>query len=757
LLRRHLDLLLHSIRGRLILLTVAVVFPAVLAAGLLIHEAHHNERAAVERQLSETARALSLVVDRQLGQSRSLLLGLATSPDLARGDIAAFRRQAETAVADIERWIVLIDRNGRQLMNTRGRLTPPYPAFEPHDAMARALAHDKAFVSNLHSSAVSAGSILSVAIPVTVAGQDHALVLVMPSSALSDVLIDQQLPENWVAAILDGEFTVVARSRLPEHFVGREATPDVRTALQRQDQGVLESTGLEDTPMLIAFSRVPGSGWTVVVGAPRDELLEPILRLVAIAFLATFGLLLVGVAMSMWIGRRVVHAMDMLSAAAATLGRGETPADTVTGMHETDSVAEAMQRSALRLKAREDELKRLNETLEVRVAEAAESLVQARKLEALGRLTGGVAHDFNNLLMAVRVNLELLARRVDDEKLRRIIDNAHHATERGVTLTAQLLAFARKQRLKPEPVDVNAAVTAMSDLLRGTLGGGVRVEPALAPDLPPAYADRTQLELIVMNLAINARDAMQPGGVVRVETAEQEVAARPSRPEWPDPGRYVVMTVADTGSGMAPEVLERVFEPFFTTKGAGRGTGLGLPQVLGVVKQLGGGVRIESHPGKGTRVSIFLPLAPAHTAAGESTSRAEAAAPDLAGLTVLLVDDDAQVRRALTGLLRELGCEVIAADGGEAALRLLEDGAEPQVALLDYAMPGMNGVELAQHLRRRRPRLPLLLMSGHVASAELPDGWFETVLKKPFSKKELAGALAAAAHAAPPRPMPDRS
>ncbi|GEM_PF-1513233 len=739
-LRRRFDTLLHSIRGRLILLTTAVVVPACLIAGLLINDAYLNQRTAIERQLSETARALSLVVDRQLGQSRSLLRGLATSPDLARGDIAAFMDQARSAVADSERWIVLVDHDGRQLANTRGPHGQPAPNLATANDQPP-LPQDQARISNLHPCDLRDGSILAVTIPVTVAGTEYSLALVMPSSALNDVLADQQLPDGWVAAILDGELTVAAHNGFPERFVGDGASTDLQSLLRQRDHALLEHVDLDSVSTMLALSRAPGSGWTVAVGAPHAQLAATVRRLLLIAFFGTFGLLLVGVAMSVWIGRRVVLAMDGLSASARMLGRGETPT-VATGMRETDRVAEAMQKSALRLKAREDELRRLNETLEARIAEAAENLVQARKLEALGRLTGGVAHDFNNLLTAVRVNLDLLRRRIDDEKLLKIIDSAYHATDRGVTLTSQLLAFGRRQRLQPEPVDVNAAVSTMTELLRSTLGGDVHVETVLAPKLPPAHADRTQLELIIMNLALNARDAMPGGGKIRIETSEVELTEPPTRPEHADPGRYVQVTVVDNGSGMSPEVLAHVFEPFFTTKSAGKGTGLGLPQVLGVVKQLGGGIRIDSRQGHGTRVSVYLPLAPATTPpVADVPVPHGAVTQQLQGLHVLLVDDEPEVRQAVAALLRDLGCRVLVADGAEKALRQLEHGMPLHVAVLDYAMPGMNGVELAARLRRRLPDLPVLLMSGYLSSESLPAGWSAPVLKKPFTPEALARHL----------------
>jgi signal transduction histidine kinase len=733
--------LFHSIRGRLILLTAAVVIPAALLAALLVYEAHTDERAIVERELIKTSQALSLVVDRQLGQAVALLQGLATSPYLKRGDFEAFYRQARAALGDSEASIVIGRPDGSQLLNSRLPFGTELPAFDVPEAMRRALDRDDTYVSNLIGSATGLDRLLMVTIPVVVQGERYGLALALPPASLSSVLADQNFPIEWVAAIIDRNGTIAARNRRSDEFVGGQATPDIRALVRSgSKEGIVESVTLDGMSTLAGYNRSPNSGWTVIIGAPTSALLANAQRLLLMVLGVSSLLIALGVAMALWLGRGVVRSLETLLAQAAALGRGEPPPQRATGMRETDQVAEALHDSATRLQAREEDLKRLNETLEARVEEATETLVQARKLEAVGRLTGGVAHDFNNLLTAVRVNLDLLIRRLDDEKLLKFVTGARQATDRGVRLIAQLLAFARKQRLQPAPVDVNAVVQEMGDLMRSTLGGAVAVESALAPELPAAFADRTQLELIIMNLAINARDAMESGGIVRIETGRTTVSEPAIRPEEPAPGDYIVLTVADTGSGMPPEVLERVFEPFFTTKSPGKGSGLGLPQVLGIVQQLGGGLHIESEVGRGTRMQIFLPQAAAEVAAAAAAPHEEAA--DLNGLRVLLVDDDDDVRTATATLLQDLGCTVFELEGGAAALDRLDGLGGLDVALVDYAMPGMNGIELAEHLGRVRPRLPILLMSGYMQTRNLERVWPDAVLQKPFAKEHLALRLA---------------
>jgi CheY-like chemotaxis protein len=314
------------------------------------------------------------------------------------------------------------------------------------------------------------------------------------------------------------------------------------------------------------------------------------------------------------------------------------------------------------------------------------------------------------------------------------------AAERGAKLTAQLLAFSRRQRLQPEPTDINASVETASHLLQSTLGGTIRVDLVLKPDLWPAMADATQLELIILNLAINARDAMPTGGVLTIETANVRRPEAAERPEAPPAGDYVLISVSDTGTGMTPEVLSRVFEPFFTTKEIGRGSGLGLPQVLGVTKQLGGGVMLSSRPGEGATVQVFLPRAAAM--AGKADAAAEEVAQgQLGGARVLLVDDDPDVRGVAVAMLKEYGCTVRDAPSGRAALDSLEADPDIDLVILDYAMPGLNGGETAAAIRQRWPHLPVLMMSGYADAAALAEAWSGPFLHKPFTTASLSAQV----------------
>jgi CheY-like chemotaxis protein len=312
------------------------------------------------------------------------------------------------------------------------------------------------------------------------------------------------------------------------------------------------------------------------------------------------------------------------------------------------------------------------------------------------------------------------------------------AALRGATLTSQLLAFSRRQRLEPKVIDLNGTVQGMSELLRSTMGGSIAVSARLQPELWSALVDPTQIELVILNLAINARDAMPTGGSLTIETANVTLAEASGLPGEPEPGDYVAIAVIDTGTGMSEEVRARVFEPFFTTKGVGKGSGLGLAQVLGFAQQSGGGVRIESRPGAGTTVRVYLPRAHAGAAAdAPAPVRRVTAEPLPRRRIALLVDDDNAVRDVTAARLRQLGFEVLEAGSGGAALDLLDRTAQVDLLVADFAMPGMNGVEVAQQARARRPDLPVLFVTGYADQTALAGVGEERVVQKPFRDDEL--------------------
>lgn len=371
---------------------------------------------------------------------------------------------------------------------------------------------------------------------------------------------------------------------------------------------------------------------------------------------------------------------------------------------------------------------------------AEEALRQAQKLEALGQLTAGVAHDFNNLLMVILGNLEFITRaHADQPTTMRRLDYMRSAAERGARLTSQLLAFSRRQRLIPQPLDLNEALPTMVEILRSTLGRTVEIDTDLHEMLWPALVDRTQLELALLNLGINARDAMD--GVGKLTIAARNVTqGEPARAEDPPAGEYVAVSVGDNGPGMTPAVLAHAFEPFFTTKAPGQGSGLGLSQVHGFAHQSGGGVRIESAPGQGTCVQLFLPRAP--TAEAPQRQPRIGAGATSSSATVLVIDDDADVRAVTAAMLTRMGHVVIEAESGPVGIDMLARDPRVTAAVIDYAMPGMDGVEAARRLRERRPDLPVLFITGFSERAEREtNATGDMLLNKPFAAADLADRL----------------
>lgn len=534
---------------------------------------------------------------------------------------------------------------------------------------------------------------------------------------------------HWatLSAVGGGHFTLyrpdgVVLAQYPEAREGQDGFP-VRAALleyarhdDRMNQLNLRDAAGEE--WLAGYRRVGHEALFVSYALPRSAILAGWQRQAVVTFLLAL-LVATALGLMMWL------AWQRWAAEQAALSR-------------LAQTAEALRDQIARREAAEDQLR------------------QAQRLEAVGRLTGGIAHDFNNLLTAILGTVHLLERHLGsaaDDRARRLLSAARDAVGRGAKLNASLLAFARRQPLKREALDANALVTGFEPLLQRALGETVVLTLRLSADLPACQADAAQLEAALLNLAINARDAMSGQGGVQGEVELSTRTAWLGEAELANnqdarPGAYAEITLSDSGAGMPAEVMHRAFEPFFTTKGPGQGTGLGLSQVFGFMRQLGGHVAIHSQPGLGTAVSLYLPLV-----AGVAVSPAAVLAPGpasgaavvaVASATVLVAEDDAQVREVAAEMLREAGFRVLAAGDGRQALALLERGEQVDVLFSDVVMPGgMSGVQLARSARARQPGIGVLLASGYAAQALGGDAPEFELLAKPYDRDVVVRRISA--------------
>jgi signal transduction histidine kinase len=398
----------------------------------------------------------------------------------------------------------------------------------------------------------------------------------------------------------------------------------------------------------------------------------------------------------------------------------------------------------VRFKAAKDAAETANASLMIEMDErlrAEENLRQAQRIEAIGQITSGVAHDFNNLLTVVLGNIELLRETVQGTPSAAArLETMRAAAERGATLTGQLLAFSRRQPLVPRPVALDRLVADMLDLLRSATGGNVLISTRLVPGVWPAMVDQTQIELAILNLAINARDAMPKGGDLTIEVRNHRLGP-PEGADYLAAGDYVMVRVADTGTGMTEEVRAKAFDPFFTTKGPSEGSGLGLSQVFGFVRQSGGDVTIESTPGAGTTVTLLVPRSARRHA--EADAAPAALSTDTHRAAILLVDDDAPVRTTTQLVLQAMGYDVVAAESGKEAMEALSHGHDFDLLLTDVAMPGMSGLDLAMKVRQMKPHLPIMIISGYADLGPVYRDVCQRIVKKPYRAADLAAEIEA--------------
>ena len=738
------------------MLAAASIVPMLVLFAAEGYGDYRAERARAGQRQLEVTRSMAATVERELAGAVASLQVLALSPRLQQDDLAGFRNLAMRFEATQQPGsaVILLDASGQELLNT---LIAPGGSLPHRNAQATAAVTQAVFstgapvISNLFARAMGGSLIATADVPVLRDGHViYDLSLLLSPARLSAIIARQHLPPGTVTAVLDRNGANVARIPDPKHYTGHLAAPSLLPHLFAAQEGVVNTVSLEGVPIMTSFSHTQPSGWAVVMGVPEVMLRAPLRH--SLWFLLGAGLigLACSLAVAYVLAQRVLLPMHDLARFAADPTR---PAmDSVFRLREVDAVADALRHSLAERQTAMNALQALNESLEARVRreiasreQAQSQLAHAQRMEALGQLAGGIAHDFNNVLQAVTGGLSLIQRRSGDaEAVRRLSGMAADAAGRGAAITGRLLTFARRGELQAVPVQPVVLLEGLREMLGPTLGPHITVLVSAPASLPSLLADRAQLETALVNLAINARDAMPHGGTLSLSATAELAGAHPDQPPDLPPGLHVRLTLTDTGIGMDEATLDRASEPFFTTKAPGQGTGLGLSMARGFAQQSGGGLCIQSRVGAGTTVTLWFPQA-----GKDALPRIwEAQRPSQTGLPpmcVLMVDDDSMVREVLARELEDRGFLVTTASDGLSALALLDGGQPADLMVTDFAMPGMNGLATIAEARRRRPNLPALLLTGYAeadAGIVRVQDRLTILLRKPVSGEELAARCA---------------
>ncbi len=760
--------------SRLLILVLAATMPALLVLFILQQNLRDDREARIPEEAQQQAELINADLRSVMEGARQLGAALARFSSVRNLDPACARHMREVR-ADLPSYAVI------SVRDAAGQLVcSSNPALASDGVIETCVADDMQpgalRVGLFTAGAAAAGPVLPLCVTFGARGGRLGHVVMELSLAwLAEHVAELRLPARSTVGIADREgFTLV---RVPDHgaHVGKKLPAGVLplvTGLRLDSARVVGVDGQERVVGYVPPSAA-GQGVFVSIGLFAPDLLADLDDAARNGSMLMGLVVVLSLGLAMLAGERFVHRPTVaLLDAAQRWSQGELkararlaePAGSAFGM-----LATAFNNMAETLGRRRAELEELNATLEARVHERTRDLEdsrnrlqkeiaererteaelhQAQKLQAVGQLAGGIAHDFNNLLTAIVGALDLIRRRLQpaQPQILPLVESALHAAERGGRLTTQLLAFSRRQRLLPSPTNLNVPVLALTGLLGSTLGRNIRIETNLVADLWLAMVDPTQVEAMILNLAINARDAMPEGGVLTIRTRNHSVSGGAGGRGNVVAGDYVALEVHDTGIGIPQDLLDRVFEPFFTTKKLGEGAGLGLSQVHGLALQSGGDVRIESGPGQGTRVTVLLPRA-AVVVVPVQGQPDEMAATRPRPLRVLVVDDDRAVREMTCEMLAERGHAVVQAEDARQALdqlqRTRDEAAERfDLMLADYVMPGMNGVALIRAAREIVPGLPALLVTGHAEfeASELMRP--EDVMRKPFTIAHLEERVA---------------
>jgi signal transduction histidine kinase len=725
------------IRSSLIILAVAVLLPTVIGAALGVGYIYTEQRQAYRTSIQEMSRAMGLVLDREFARIETLLNALATSPALAQGDLETFHAQALKLAPTMDKAIILQGTTGETLMNTRRPFgTSTLPPLVSLNNVRERYGPDASIVSDVFLSPVAKEPSFAVQIPVKQHGVTvYYLTLSAFAERLQPLVKELNLPPGWFGTILDRDGVIAARTHEHERFVGQPVSAETRALMQQNEEEFFDITTLHGIKATAFVSRSWRSGWTFLVGVPREQLQQATAHATLIMGGIAGLMLALAVAGAFVFGRRISQPIEALRLATARLREGEPVAVRHSGILEIDAVNREMVRTSEEIRATRAELEHRVADAVANAERSQRALLQSQKLEALGRLTGGIAHDFNNVLQTLTAGLQIAHMSAVQPHVKHSIETCERAVERAAELVRQLMAFGRVQEAHMATVHFPQKVEEIIPMLKGGLRGDIELRLEVQDGTWPATIDPLQFELALLNLAINARDAMAGSGSLAIKIENRSFGS--PLDDLP-PGDYVQVSVIDSGEGMSPEVLAKARDPFFTTKEVGKGSGLGLAQAYGFARQAGGTLTIESVPGEGTAITLLLPRA-SRSAPAAKHGQAESKIATLRG-KVLLVDDDELVLNAVKPALEAAGLEITTARNADAALARLNEHEHFDVVFSDIVMPGsMNGIGLAELIKERFPGMRVVLATGYTEQPVAVSG--VRILAKPYSMNEALNAL----------------
>jgi signal transduction histidine kinase len=730
----------RALRSRLFQLAAAVLIPTVAKAVLAVWASYAREQRLLERSMSETSRALVMVVDRELAMLEAAAWALSQLDELSRSDLARFHAQASAATARAGAWVVVTEHPvapalPRQVANTSRPFGTPLPlvrelgSFDPWTDRA-------AVVSDLFVGPITQRWVTAVTVPSTRMRGDARLAVSVSTGPerFQSVIEAQGFPDGWYAAVLDRSGTVVARTPNGQQWVGRKASPAILEQLAGGRGGRVETTTLEGVPVDAFLARSPASGWAFVVAVPDSVMQAGLMQsvgwvtVVAVAFCALAGLIAWRAA------TRIGASVAGVARVADHLVQGRPARYRPTGLAELDGIGRTLEHANLRiLDARRELETQVREAVQ-RAEHAHSRAASAQRMESLSKLAGGFAHDVNNLLGIIGNSAYVLARRLQDGELARPVDAIRRAVESGRDLTQRLLGLSGRRPLAERVLVPEQWLPGAVDTVRATLPPTVEVVLRIAPDTPAVKTDPTELQLALLHLMTNSSEATSGEG--RIEVAARPLPAAMSALAVPS----VVVEVTDDGVGIEASHRDRVFEPFFSTKHASAGAGLGLTQVYMFMERTGGRVALRSRPGEGTTVSLVF--ASAGGAATTPTAPEADAERSTLDARVLYVEDNGELAASMSPVLEALGCTVTHASDASAARRLVAREAF-DVVLSDIVMPGTeSGLAFARWLKEHRAGVPVVLMTGYSQESEAALGQGFEVLEKPCSPEVVAAAIA---------------